>query len=66
MLSIGLVLSVVYATAGTWIEHVATEKRIHSVAVDPLNKHIVLENGRGALSSMPKRDVRYAQSSDSF
>jgi len=44
----GPVLSVVDATTGTWVENVATVKRAHSVAVDPLTNHIfVPETGRG-------------------
>ncbi len=62
MLSICLELSVVYAAAGTWIEHVDTGKKAHSVAIDPLNKRIFPENAQGALSSTPKREVRCVQS----
>ena len=44
----GPVLSVVDATTGTWVENVATVKKAHSVAVDPLTNHIfVPETGRG-------------------
>jgi DNA-binding beta-propeller fold protein YncE len=44
----GPVLSVVDATTGTWVENVATVKKAHSVAVDPLTNHIfVPESGRG-------------------
>ena len=44
----GPVLSVVDATAGTWVENIATVKKAHSVAVDPLTNHIfVPETGRG-------------------
>jgi DNA-binding beta-propeller fold protein YncE len=44
----GPVLSVVDAATGTWVENVATVKKAHSVAVDPLTNHIfVPETGRG-------------------
>jgi len=44
----GPVLSVIDATTGTWVENVATVKKAHSVAVDPLTNHIfVPETGRG-------------------
>ncbi len=44
----GPVLSVVDAATGTWVENVATVKKTHSVAVDPLTNHIfVPESGRG-------------------
>jgi len=44
----GPVLSVVDATTGAWIENVATVKKAHSIAVDPLTNHIfVPESGRG-------------------
>ena len=44
----GPVLSVVDATTGTWAENIATVKKAHSVAVDPLTNHIfVPQTGRG-------------------
>ncbi len=44
----GPVLSVVDATTGIWVENIATVKKAHSVAVDPLTNHIfVPETGRG-------------------
>ncbi len=44
----GPALSVVDATTGAWVENVATVKKAHSVAVDPLTNHIfVPETGRG-------------------
>jgi DNA-binding beta-propeller fold protein YncE len=40
-------LSVVDAATGSWVEHVATVKKAHSVAADPLTNHIfVSETGR--------------------
>jgi len=44
----GPTLSVVDATTSAWLENVATVKKAHSVAVDPLTNHIfVPETGRG-------------------
>jgi len=44
----GPVLSVVDAATDAWAEQVATVKKAHSVAVDPLTNHIfVPESGRG-------------------
>jgi DNA-binding beta-propeller fold protein YncE len=44
----GPVLSVVDAETGAWVENIATVKKAHSVAVDPLTNHIfVPETGRG-------------------
>ena len=44
----GQMLSVVDAESGSWVENVATVKKAHSVAADPLTNHIfVPETGRG-------------------
>jgi DNA-binding beta-propeller fold protein YncE len=44
----GPVLSVVDAVTRTWVENIATVKKAHSVAVDPLtNRIFVPETGRG-------------------
>ncbi len=45
--ALGMELSVFDTTTSTWIEHVDTGKKAHSVAADPLNNHNFPQNGRG-------------------
>jgi hypothetical protein len=36
-------------TTGAWFEHVVTLRKIHSLAIDPLNSRILSENGRDSV-----------------